>query len=117
MSLSFDLSDDISNGSLKVLDDLTSNVKQIQDDVLKDILTLNADTEYLHRFLHGSSDKNLFKTNAPAVSYEDVKPYIDRLANGEPSGILSTLPIYGFLLRYTLIFIFPFFFSFFLQHT
>ncbi|CAL9215853.1 unnamed protein product [Arabidopsis halleri] len=98
MSLSIDLSDDLSNGNLKVLDDLTSSVKQIQDDVLKEILTLNADTEYLHRFLHGSSDKDLFTTNVPVVTYEDLKPYIDRLANGEPSDILSALPICGFFL-------------------
>ncbi|CAH2036682.1 unnamed protein product [Thlaspi arvense] len=97
MSLRFDLKD-ILNGNLKVLDDLTSNVKQIQDDVLKEILTLNEDTEYLHRFLHGSSDKELFKTSVPFVTYEDVQPYLDRLAKGEPSKVLSALPITGFLL-------------------
>ncbi|KAL1219759.1 4-substituted benzoates-glutamate ligase GH3.12 [Cardamine amara subsp. amara] len=31
------------------------------------------------------------------MTYEDVKPYLDRLANGEPSDILSALPISGFL--------------------
>lgn len=61
---------------------LTLNAKQIQDDVLKEILTLNANTEYLHRFLRGSSDKELFKKNVPVVSYDDVKPYIERVANG-----------------------------------
>ncbi|VVA92033.1 unnamed protein product [Arabis nemorensis] len=94
MSLSFDLND-IPNGNLKVLDDLTSNAKQIQDDVLKEILTLNAETEYLQGFLHGSSDCELFKTNVPVVAFEDVKPYIDRVANGEPSDVLSALPITG----------------------
>ncbi|CAH8377500.1 unnamed protein product [Eruca vesicaria subsp. sativa] len=77
---------------------LTSNAKQIQDDVLKEILTLNANTEYLYRYLHGSSDKELFKKNVPVISYDDVKPYIQRVANGEPSNVISGKPITGFLL-------------------
>ncbi|KAL1214072.1 4-substituted benzoates-glutamate ligase GH3.12 [Cardamine amara subsp. amara] len=82
----------------KDLEELTSNAKQIQDDVLEEILTLNANTEYLQRFLHGCSDKDLFKKNVPVVSYEDVKPFIDRVANGEPSDIISGKPITGFLM-------------------
>ncbi|XP_013603701.1 PREDICTED: 4-substituted benzoates-glutamate ligase GH3.12-like isoform X2 [Brassica oleracea var. oleracea] len=89
MSLGFDLS---------VLEELTSNAKQIQDDVLTKILKANANTEYLSRFLEGSSDKELFKKNVPVVSYADVKPYIDRIANGEPSDILSGEPITAFIL-------------------
>ncbi|KAL0884723.1 hypothetical protein Bca101_008704 [Brassica carinata] len=81
---------------LSVLEELTSNVKQIQDDVLAKILKANASTEYLHRFLEGSSDKELYKKKVPVVSYEDVKPYIDRVANGEPSDIISGEPITTF---------------------
>ncbi|RID57001.1 hypothetical protein BRARA_F00408 [Brassica rapa] len=77
----------------KVLEDLTSNVKQIQDDLLKEILTLNSGTEYLQSFLHGSSSKELFKKNLPIVTYKDVKPYFDRVANGESSDVISALPI------------------------
>ncbi|KAL0732606.1 hypothetical protein Bca4012_008815 [Brassica carinata] len=88
MSLSLDLS---------VLEELTSNAKQIQEDVLAKILKANANTEYLSRFLEGSSDKKLFKKKVPVVSYEDLKPYIDRIANGEPSDILSGKPITAFL--------------------
>ncbi|CAN6908067.1 unnamed protein product [Brassica oleracea] len=78
---------------LSILEELTSNAKQIQDDVLTKILKSNANTEYLSRFLEGSSDKELFKKNVPVVSYEDVKPYIDRVANGEPWDIISGEPI------------------------
>ncbi|RID48728.1 hypothetical protein BRARA_I05217 [Brassica rapa] len=81
---------------LSVLEELTSNAKLIQDDVLTKILKANANTEYLSRFLEGSSDKELFKKNVPVVSYEDVKPYIDRVANGEPSDIISGEPITTF---------------------
>ena len=86
---------------LTVLEELTSNAKQIQDDVLTKILKANANTEYLGRFLQGSADKELFKKNVPLVSYEDLKPYLDRVANGEPSDILSGEPITAFTLRYT----------------
>ncbi|KAJ0232504.1 hypothetical protein HA466_0290000 [Hirschfeldia incana] len=80
----------------KVLEDLTWNVKQTQDDLLKEILTLNSGTEYLQNFLHGSFDKELFKKNLPIVTYKDVKPYIDRVANGESSNIISAIPITNF---------------------
>ncbi|KAF3596913.1 hypothetical protein DY000_02027816 [Brassica cretica] len=81
---------------LAVLENLTSNVKQIQDEVLKEILTCDVNTEYLRSFLHGSSDKDLFKKNVPIGTYEDFKPYIERVANGESSEIISGRPITGF---------------------
>ncbi|KAL0884726.1 hypothetical protein Bca101_008707 [Brassica carinata] len=68
-----------------------------KDNVLDKILKANANTEYLSRFLEGSSDKELFKKNVPVASYEDVKPYIDRVANGEPLDILSGEPITAFI--------------------
>ncbi|VVA90859.1 unnamed protein product [Arabis nemorensis] len=81
---------------LTVLEELTSNAKQIQDDVLTEILKANANTEYLRGFLHGSFDTDLFKNNVPVVTYEDFKPYIDRVMNGEPSDIISGNPITRF---------------------
>ncbi|KAL0763676.1 hypothetical protein Bca101_079827 [Brassica carinata] len=81
---------------LAVLENLTSNVKQIQDEVLKEILTCDVNTEYLRSFLHGSSDKDLFKKNVPIGTYEDFKPYIERVASGESSEIISGRPITGF---------------------
>ncbi|KAF8087908.1 hypothetical protein N665_0562s0009 [Sinapis alba] len=89
MSVSFDLND---------LDELTSNAKQIQDNLLEEILKLNANTEYLRQFLHGTSVKELFKKNVPVVRYEDVKPYIERVVNGEPSDVISGKPVTQFLL-------------------
>ncbi|KAL0726396.1 hypothetical protein Bca4012_022489 [Brassica carinata] len=81
-----------------LLEDLTSNAKQIQDEVLEEILRCDANTEYLRSFLHGSSDKELFKKNVPVGTYEDFKPYIERVVNGEPSGLVSGRPITGFAL-------------------
>ncbi|KAL0710956.1 hypothetical protein Bca4012_017934 [Brassica carinata] len=75
---------------------MTSNAKQIQDEMLEEILRVSANTEYLRPFLHGSSHKELFKKNVPVVTYEDVKPYIERVANGEPSDVISGEPITHF---------------------
>ncbi|KAF8109408.1 hypothetical protein N665_0096s0021 [Sinapis alba] len=80
------------------LKDLTSNVQQIQDNLLEEILTPNLNTEYLQRFHVERFDKELFKKNVPVVSYEDIKPYIDRVVNGESSHVISARPITGFLL-------------------
>ncbi|CAH2072859.1 unnamed protein product [Thlaspi arvense] len=80
------------------LKDLTFNVKQIQDNLLEEILTPNLKTEYLQRFHIERFDKELFKKNVPVVTYEDLKPYIDRVVNGESSDVISARPITGFLL-------------------
>ncbi|OWM76270.1 indole-3-acetic acid-amido synthetase GH3.17-like [Punica granatum] len=78
---------------LKLLEDLTANAHLIQDQLLSEILTRSARTEYLGRFLGGQVDKELFKRRVPVVNYEDIKPYIERIANGEPSDIISAKPI------------------------
>lgn len=96
---------------LKILEDETTNAHEIQEKLLEDILKRNGGTEYLSTFLNGQTDKKLFKKNVPIVSYEDIKPYIDRLANGESSDFLSAESITGFFSRYCKFF---FFFSFFL---
>ncbi|KAH1120890.1 hypothetical protein J1N35_004050 [Gossypium stocksii] len=75
---------------LKLMEELTNNAQQIQEQVLSQILTTNAGTEYLSRFINGDADKQCFKTNVPIVTYEDIKPYIDRIANG--TGISGGLP-------------------------
>ena len=63
---------------LKILEELTANAHQVQEQVLGEILMRNAGTEYLRGFLNGQTDKQLFKKNVPIVNYEDVKLYIDR---------------------------------------
>ncbi|XP_010249302.1 PREDICTED: indole-3-acetic acid-amido synthetase GH3.17 [Nelumbo nucifera] len=80
-------------GSLKLVEELTTNADEVQQQVLQEILTQNADTEYLNGFLGGSSDKEQFKKKIPIVVYEDIKPYIEHIANGEASQIISAQPI------------------------
>ncbi|KAJ8645970.1 hypothetical protein MRB53_007718 [Persea americana] len=80
-------------GGMKLIEDLTVNANHVQQQVLKEILTRNAETEYLRGFLNGCSDKDLFKKSVPIVNYEDIKPYIEMIANGTPSKIISAEPI------------------------
>lgn len=94
---------------MKILEDLTENVYQIQQRVLEEIITRNAHTEYLKGFLNGQSDKDLFKKKVPVVNYEDIKPYIERIANGDSSNIITAEPVTELLTRYTSCFI-PLFF-------
>ncbi|XVF79169.1 hypothetical protein PTKIN_Ptkin14bG0198400 [Pterospermum kingtungense] len=73
--------------------DLTTNAYQIQQQLLQEILTQNLHTEYLDKFLNGNSEKKLFKQKVPIISYDDIKPYMDRIAAGEPSGIILAEPL------------------------
>ncbi|KAK8648782.1 hypothetical protein V6N13_129525 [Hibiscus sabdariffa] len=81
---------------LKMIEEVTANAEQIQEQLLAHILNKNAGTEYLSRYVNGKTDKELFKTNVPVVSYEDIKPYIDRIADGDESNILSAESIVEF---------------------
>ncbi|XP_042499900.1 indole-3-acetic acid-amido synthetase GH3.17-like [Macadamia integrifolia] len=93
MLLSCDPND--KEGSMKLVEDLTMNANHVQQQILEEILTQNADTEYLRGFLGSGScfDRKLFKKKVPIVNFEDIKPYIERIANGEPSQIISGQPI------------------------
>ncbi|MBA0610001.1 hypothetical protein Godav_010903 [Gossypium davidsonii] len=95
-----------------MMEELTTDAQQIQDQLLGEILSKNAETEYLQRFLHGQTDKQLFKKNVPIVTYEHLKPYIDRIANGEASSdILLVEPLTGFSLRHGFLSVFHCVFS------
>lgn len=98
---------------VRLLESLTTNAGEIQQQVLREILTRNGQTEYLKRFLNGRCDEKCFKEKVPVVSYENIKPYIERIANGEPSQIISAQPITELLTRYgTKFFFFLFLFLF-----
>ncbi|XWS68720.1 hypothetical protein CRYUN_Cryun04dG0115900 [Craigia yunnanensis] len=82
-----------------ILEDLTRNADQFQQNLLEEILTKNAGTEYLKSFLDGHADKDLFRKNVPITNYDGIKPYIERIVvNGEPSDILLAEPIIGITL-------------------
>ncbi|KAG6767026.1 hypothetical protein POTOM_028205 [Populus tomentosa] len=84
--------------ALQFIEDMTANVDLVQERVLKEILTSNAETEYLQKYhLNGATDRDTFKSKIPMVTYEDLQPEIQRIANGDKSPILSSHPISEFL--------------------
>ncbi|VVB09919.1 unnamed protein product [Arabis nemorensis] len=84
--------------ALKFIEEMTRNPDSVQEKVLGEILSRNSDTEYLKRFdLNGSIDRKTFKNKVPVVTYEDLKPEIQRISNGDRSPILSSHPITEFL--------------------
>ncbi|XP_031476755.1 indole-3-acetic acid-amido synthetase GH3.6 [Nymphaea colorata] len=85
--------------ALQYIEDVTNNANQVQARVLGEILSHNAQVEYLRRCgLDGrTADRQNFKNLLPVISYEDIKPDIDRIANGDKSPILSSYPISEFL--------------------
>ncbi|XP_019093064.1 PREDICTED: indole-3-acetic acid-amido synthetase GH3.3-like isoform X3 [Camelina sativa] len=77
---------------------MTLNVDFVQKKVIREILSRNSETEYLKRFgLKGFTDRKTFKSKVPVVTYDDLKPEIQPIANGDRSMILSSHPITEFL--------------------
>lgn len=90
--------------ALQFIEEMTRNCDAVQEKVLSEILTLNAKTEYLQRYttttVHGAYARETFKAKVPVVTYEDLQPYIERVAIGDRSPIFSSRPISEFLTRY-----------------
>ncbi|MED6115693.1 hypothetical protein PIB30_093145 [Stylosanthes scabra] len=90
--------DEKSTKALQFIEEVTKNTDSVQEKVLEEILRQNADTEYLKRFgLNGSTDRHTFKSKIPVVTYEDLQPDIQRIANGDRSPIFCSYPISEFL--------------------
>ncbi|KAI4327391.1 hypothetical protein L6164_019860 [Bauhinia variegata] len=84
--------------ALQFIEEMTRNADSIQERVLAEILSRNGETEYLKQFqLNGATDRNSFKSMVPVVTYEDLQPFIQRIANGDRSPIFSSHPISEFL--------------------
>lgn len=86
--------------ALQFIEETTRNADFVQKNVLAQILTQNAHTEYLKSFnLDGATDPETFKSKIPVVVYEDLKPLIRRIADGDRSPILCAHPISELTLR------------------
>ncbi|KAL5099206.1 hypothetical protein RYX36_003533 [Vicia faba] len=84
--------------SLQFLEEMTINTDPAQQNVLAEIISQNAEAEYLKQFgLNGATDRETFKSKVPVSTYDDLLPYIQRIANGDTSPILSSHPISEFL--------------------
>ncbi|KAJ8763386.1 hypothetical protein K2173_002269 [Erythroxylum novogranatense] len=84
--------------ALQFIKEMTRNADFVQEKVLAEILSRNSQVEYLKRFkLNGAIDRQIFKSKLPIITYDDLQPEIQRIANGDRSAILSSHPISEFL--------------------
>jgi len=73
---------------------LTCDAGRVQQDTLRKILELNADSEYLNRFnLERRTDSKSFKSCIPLCVHSDIESYIQRIADGDNSLVLTGKPI------------------------
>ncbi|MCD7470190.1 hypothetical protein HAX54_009868 [Datura stramonium] len=80
------------------IEEVTTKADEVQKRVLAEILSRNADVEYLQRHgLNGYTDRETFKKVMPVITYEDIQPDIIRIANGDKSPIFCSQPISEFL--------------------
>ncbi|XP_074575616.1 jasmonoyl--L-amino acid synthetase GH3.5-like [Curcuma longa] len=75
-------------------EELTKDAGGHQRETLRKILEQNGEAEYLQKLgLGGRTDPESFKACVPLVTHSDLDPYIQRIANGETSPILTGKPI------------------------
>lgn len=73
---------------------LTRDARRVQQDTLRKILELNGDAEYLNRFNLGRrTDSKSFKSCIPLCVHSDIESYIQRIADGDDSPVLTGKPI------------------------
>ncbi|KAI3693518.1 hypothetical protein L1987_76462 [Smallanthus sonchifolius] len=78
--------------ALKEIQRLTTEADEVQENLLKQILTRNKNTEYLKKYM-SLNDVQEFKQKVPVITYKHISPYIQRIANGEDSSLISGHPI------------------------
>ncbi|KAI3971628.1 hypothetical protein MKW92_049925 [Papaver armeniacum] len=84
--------------ALEFIEEVTTDADKVQKQVLSEILSVNSHVEYLQRYgLNGRTDRETYKNVIPTATYEDLKPYIERIANGDTSPILCGRRVTDFL--------------------
>ncbi|PON65705.1 GH3-like hormone conjugating enzyme [Parasponia andersonii] len=80
--------------ALKEIERMTTEADIVQEGLLREILTRNCETEYLRKYMgKGTKDVSVFKKCVPVITYKDIQPYIQRIANGEDSSLITGHPI------------------------
>ncbi|XP_020598871.1 jasmonic acid-amido synthetase JAR1-like [Phalaenopsis equestris] len=75
-------------------EELTKNAERVQSETLSRILQDNGDAEYLHNLgLRGRTDPHSFKSCVPLATHKELESYIQRIADGDASPILTGKPI------------------------
>ncbi|XP_010261498.1 PREDICTED: jasmonic acid-amido synthetase JAR1-like [Nelumbo nucifera] len=79
---------------IEEFEELTKDVGRVQIETLKWILEENREAEYLQNLgLNGRTDPESFKACVPLVTHKDLESYIQRIADGDDSPILTGKPI------------------------
>ncbi|CAL9116268.1 unnamed protein product, partial [Musa textilis] len=85
------------SGHASVIDEfeaLTEDAGRLQRETLREILEQNGEAEYLRNFgLGGRTDPDSFKSRIPLVTHGDLEPYIQRIADGDTSPVLTGKPV------------------------
>lgn len=78
----------------------TKDAAQVQRETLRWILEENSEAEYLQSLgLAGRTDPESFKACVPLVTHKDLEPYVQRIADGDFSPVLTGSPITSLSLR------------------
>uniref|UniRef100_A0A2N9EC99 Indole-3-acetic acid-amido synthetase GH3.9 n=1 Tax=Fagus sylvatica TaxID=28930 RepID=A0A2N9EC99_FAGSY len=75
--------------ALKEIERLTAKADEVQKNILKEILSRNSETEYLIKYMKGSKNVLEFKRGVPVITYKAIRPYIQRIVNGEDSSLIT----------------------------
>ncbi|KAL4024419.1 jasmonic acid-amido synthetase JAR1 [Cucumis melo var. makuwa] len=79
---------------IEQFEEMTRDAERVQRETLKKILEENGSAEYLQNLgLNGRTDPQSFKDCVPLVSHDDLESYIQRIADGDSSPILTGKPI------------------------
>ncbi|KAK9103824.1 hypothetical protein Sjap_021078 [Stephania japonica] len=79
---------------IKEFNSLTKDAERVQVETLRRILEENGNAEYLNSFgLNGRTDLASFKACVPLSTHKDLEPYIQRIADGDASPVLTGKPI------------------------
>lgn len=87
--------------ALKELEKLTQQAGEVQESILQEILERNGETVYLKKYLDRAKfDLSAFKRHVPVITYAGIRPYIQKIANGPDSSLISGQPITEMLIRF-----------------
>ncbi|CAK9319131.1 unnamed protein product [Citrullus colocynthis] len=79
---------------IEEFEEMTRDAERVQRETLKKILEENGSAEYLQNLgLDGRTDPQSFKDCVPLVTHDDLESYIQRIADGDSSPILTGKPI------------------------
>ncbi|KAM7261067.1 hypothetical protein ACFE04_026542 [Oxalis oulophora] len=82
------------NSVIEEFESITKSAAMVQNQTLARILQQNSSAEYLlDQGLAGRTDPQSFKACVPIVTHKELEPYIQRIADGQTSPILTTKQI------------------------